>query len=229
MDEREPTAADDLDVVLLAGGSGTRLGGQDKAELEVGGQRLIDRAVVALAPAMSAGSTLVIVGPQRALDPAPALGIRWTRETPPGGGPLAATAAGLRLVGAPLVAVLAVDLPFVSWAAVHRLAVVLVAQPSAPGALYVDATGHDQLLFGVWRTTRLRAALPSEPHGKPMRLLAGPNVLRVGLPTSSRCSTAIPSATSTGRGSSQPPARRPHASQEARREHAGRLAGRGGA
>jgi len=194
--EREPPAADDLDIVLLAGGSGTRLGGQDKAELEVGGQRLIDRAVVALAPAMSAGSTLVIVGPQRALDPAPALGIRWTRETPPGGGPLAATAAGLRLVGAPLVAVLAVDLP------------------SAPGALYVDATGHDQLLFGVWRTTRLRAALPSEPHGKPMRLLAGPNVLRVGLPTSSRCSTATPSATSTGRGSSQPPARRPHASQE---------------
>jgi len=43
---------------------------------------------------------------------------------------------------------------------------------------YVDAAGHDQLLFGVWRTTRLRAALPSDPHGKPMRLLAGPNVLR---------------------------------------------------
>ena len=75
-------------------------------------------------------------------------------------------------------AVLAVDLPFVSWAAVHRLATALDVAPSAPGALYVDAAGHDQLLFGVWRTTRLRAALPSDPHGKPMRLLAGPNVLR---------------------------------------------------
>jgi len=47
VDEGEPAAAHDLDVVLLAGGSGTRLGGQDKAELEVGGQRLIDRAVAA--------------------------------------------------------------------------------------------------------------------------------------------------------------------------------------
>lgn len=179
MDEGEPATAHDLDVVLLAGGSGTRLGGQDKAELEVGGQRLIDRAVAAMAPVPSAGRTLVIVGPQRALDGAPALGIRWTRETPPGGGPLAATAAGLRLVRAPLVAVLAVDLPFLSWAAVHRLATALVAEPSAAGALYVDATGHDQLLFGVWRTDRLRGALPSEPHAKAMRLLASSQVVRV--------------------------------------------------
>jgi len=132
-----------------------------------------------MAPVLSAGRTLVIVGPQRSLDSAHAGGIQWTREIPPGGGPLAVTAAGLRLVRAPLVAVLAVDLPFISWAAVHRLATALVAQPSAPGALYVDATGHDQLLFGVRRTTRLRAALPSDPHGKPMRLLAGQTGQRV--------------------------------------------------
>ena len=179
MDEREPAAADGLDVVLLAGGSGTRLGGQDKAELIVGGQRLIDRAIAAVSPVHAAGQTLVVVGPRRPLDPPQAGGIHWTRETPAGGGPLAALAAGLRLVRAPLVAVLAVDLPFVSWPGVQRLMTVALAQPSAAGALYVDATGQDQLLFGVWRTAWLRAALPGHPDGKPMRLLAGPDVLRV--------------------------------------------------
>ena len=37
-------------AVILAGGKGQRLGGANKALLELGGQRLVDRAVAAVAP-----------------------------------------------------------------------------------------------------------------------------------------------------------------------------------
>ena len=51
-----------FDAIVLAGGQGSRLGGVDKAELKVGGVRLLDRALTACRGA----STTVVVGPVEA-------------------------------------------------------------------------------------------------------------------------------------------------------------------
>ncbi|MCW2606336.1 MAG: molybdopterin-guanine dinucleotide biosynthesis protein, partial [Frankiales bacterium] len=66
------------DAVVLAGGSGRRLGGVDKPGLLVDGTSLLDRVLGAVARA----GTVVVVGPER---PA-ARPVVWAREDPPGGG-----------------------------------------------------------------------------------------------------------------------------------------------
>ena len=174
------------DAVVLAGGRARRLGGVDKPAAVVGGQTLLDRVLAAVA----AAGVVVVVGPARPV--AADRRVRWTREDPPGGGPLAGIAAGLRHVAAPLVAVLAADLPFLTAADLARLraAVVAVATATATAsgdggcsdaAMLVDPTGRWQPLAAVWRTAALCSAMPATPAGMSVRsLLAGRRV--VGLP-----------------------------------------------
>ncbi|MFV0434875.1 MAG: molybdenum cofactor guanylyltransferase [Leucobacter sp.] len=78
-----------FDAVVLAGGRGSRLGGADKANLELHGARLIERTVSA-ARAVGA-EQIVVVGPQTSAVP----GAIVVRENPSFAGPLAALAAGL--------------------------------------------------------------------------------------------------------------------------------------
>lgn len=79
-------------AIIFAGGRGSRLGGADKADLDLGGHRLLDRVIAAT---QAAGvSRPVIVGPDRA-------GLNHcvvVREDPPFAGPLAALAAGLSAI-----------------------------------------------------------------------------------------------------------------------------------
>ena len=77
-----------FDAVVLAGGSGRRLGGVDKAALEVAGATLLDRVLLASA---GAGRTVVVGPPRRTVRD-----VIWTLEDPPAGGPLAGLEAGLR-------------------------------------------------------------------------------------------------------------------------------------
>jgi len=120
--------------------------------------------------------------------------VLWTREQPPGGGPVAGLAAGLALVRAPVVAVLAVDLPFLRPAHVRALRRALAegggpaggarAAGGAPGAggvagaVLIDDEGANQVLAGVWRSAALRGALPPAPVGVAMRHLIGELPLR---------------------------------------------------
>lgn len=159
-------------AVVLAGGAGRRMAGRDKPAIEIGGRSLLARAVEAVAGA----DPVVVVGPPRPLR----AGVVWTREDPPGSGPLAALAAGLARVGVPgpdaapgtgLVAVLAADLVGVSAATVARLRAALT--PAAAGALVVDDEGARQWLLGVWRVAALRDALPADPAGRSMRATLG--------------------------------------------------------
>src|SRR5438093_914016 len=95
-------------AVVLAGGAGRRMGGADKAALAVAGRPMLHRVLAAVADA----SPQVVVGPPRAGLPA---GVVRAQEDPPGGGPVAAVAAGLGALaahGAEVVAVLAADLPY---------------------------------------------------------------------------------------------------------------------
>ena len=135
-----------FDAVVLAGAASSRLGGADKATVEVGGRTLLDRAL----QAVSQAERVVVVGPARPLGVA----VTWTEEEPRGGGPAAALAAGLRVVEAPVLVVLAVDLPFVDRAVVTAL---VKAVQDAEGAVVSDAAGRDQPLAGAYRTATLRA------------------------------------------------------------------------
>lgn len=155
----------DLAGIVLAGGAARRLSGVDKPMLEVGGRPLLHRSVEALAGA----SPVVVVGPRR---PGPA-GVRWTREDPPGGGPLAALAAGLAaLPETELVAVLAGDLAAITLSTVDRLVAAVDAGP-ADGAVLVDGAGRRQWLIGVWRARRVRAVLPARTENGSLRAVLG--------------------------------------------------------
>lgn len=157
--------------VILAGGAARRLGGIDKPMLAPQGPPLLHRAVAAVAGA----DPVVVVGPRRQGLPR----VRWTRENPPGGGPVAALVAGLELVDTELVAVLAADLPGIATATVERLVAAVGGTAGtaggavADGAVLVDADGRRQWLVGVWWVARLRAALPARPQGASLRSTLG--------------------------------------------------------
>ncbi|AYV28792.1 molybdopterin-guanine dinucleotide biosynthesis protein MobA [Streptomyces sp. ADI95-16] len=156
-----------FDAVILAGGGAHRLGGVDKPALSVGARALLDRVLDACPDAR----TTVVVGDRRPT----ARPVRWTRETPPGGGPLAALDAGLHETTAPLILVLSADLPFLDRPAVRAL--LDAAAAVGDGAALRDPDGRDQPLVAVYRTEALRReiALLATEHGSlrglPLRAL----------------------------------------------------------
>ncbi|MFD3562634.1 NTP transferase domain-containing protein [Streptomyces sp. NPDC058686] len=159
------------DAVVLAGGASRRLGGADKPAVRVGGRPLLDRVLAACA---TAGTTVVVAEPRPTAHP-----VRWTREDPPGGGPLAALDAGLRATTADEILVLSADLPFLSEQTVRRLLDVLYAG-TADGVMLSDADGRDQPLVAAYRSAPLRhhlaelaAAHDDGLSGLPLRLLVG--------------------------------------------------------
>lgn len=167
-------------VVIPAGGTAARLGGADKPRLDVGGRSILARLVADLDPL-----PVVIVGPP---GPGPGTdrpGVAWCREEPPGGGPAAALAAGLRLLpDVELVVAIAGDQPFAA-TAVPRLVDAVLGDPTAQAAVGVDGDGRDQPLLAVYRAATLRARLLGPVDGLSMRrVLVGLVVLRVPLTVS---------------------------------------------
>jgi molybdopterin-guanine dinucleotide biosynthesis protein A len=157
-----------FEVLIPAGGSGRRLGGVDKPMVEVGGQTLLDRVIEACV----AFGPVTVVGPQRPTRRP----VRWIREDPPGGGPVAAIAAGLAVCSHDWVGVFAADLPFLDASTVHSLWTTL-AEAAGPydGALVVDADGRDQWLAAIYRRDSLLAKLAEQGaariDGLPLRRL----------------------------------------------------------
>jgi molybdenum cofactor guanylyltransferase len=162
---------------VLAGGQAKRLGGVDKPRLRIGGHSL---AAIVTHSAISAGATkLVLVGPPMGEVPLEAL---FTREDPPGGGPIPALRAGIALVGEPWVLLLAADLPFLT---ARQLRELLAAAPlgveaiaddeDSPrrGAVLVDDQGKPQWLTSCWPTSDLRAALDEYKGSSLSGLLGG--------------------------------------------------------
>ncbi|MEU8573824.1 NTP transferase domain-containing protein [Streptomyces asoensis] len=171
------------DAVVLAGGGARRLGGADKPGVRVGGRALLDRVLAACADART---TVVVAEPRPTARP-----VRWAREDPPGGGPVAALDAGLRRTAADDVLVLSADLPFLAADTVRRLLSTL-RTGRAEGVLLTDADGRDQPLVAAYRAAALRrelAALAADPGGLtglPLRrLTAGLDLTRVPDPVAS--------------------------------------------
>ena len=171
-----------VDLIVLAGGHGERLGGRDKAAVLVAGRTLLDRVLEAQ---QFLGGDAVVVG-----DTSVPEGVRRTLEDPPDGGPVAGIAAGLTALAhtggrerpAAWVAVVAVDQPAAA-PALAALRLVLdglrgEARAEALGEVdalsHVDATGHRQWLLAIYRRRALEAAvaaLPDPRHTSVRRLV----------------------------------------------------------
>lgn len=182
------------DAVVLAGGAARRLGGADKPALSVGGRMLLDRVLAACAGA----DRTVVVGPRR-----PTAGaVRWTREDPPGGGPLPALAAGLAALDGDagsadrrdppdVVLVLAADLPFLTADTVRALADALDDALAGTAGAVGDRTAEKEpetetegvvLIDGGGRDQPLAAAYRGEALRRELALLAGEHGGLTGLP-----------------------------------------------
>lgn len=124
-------SGDVLDVVVLAGGSGRRLG-QDKALLSRGPRTQVDHVIAALRPL---GGAIVVAHGRRVLDLAGTTGV----SDPPGlVGPVAGVVAGLEAATTDLVAIVAVDLVAPDVDLLQALAAHVRAEPARGGAMPVQ-------------------------------------------------------------------------------------------
>lgn len=148
-----------LDVIILAGGKGTRMEGLDKADIVVDGERLIDVILDDLA--LQTGLMQVVVVTSRDLKLRP--GVKHVAENPPFSGPLAAINAGVKDLAAgdpsAMTAILAVDAPD-SAEMLDSLITALNSHDEADVAA-VQSEGSLQTLCAVWNTEALTRYLRS--------------------------------------------------------------------
>ncbi|MEV4126191.1 NTP transferase domain-containing protein [Nocardia sp. NPDC049707] len=174
------------DAIVLAGGRASRMGGVDKPAIVIGGRSMLEAALAAV----TSCARTVVVGPQR-----PELDARivQVREVPPGSGPVAAVGAGLRALGptaAPLVVVLAADLPFLSQTTVREL-IRHGTESGADAVFAADESGRPQYLIGVWRRKALAEALQRLDSliNQPMKALIPADTVTVTMAGIADCDT----------------------------------------
>lgn len=153
-------------LIILAGGKGTRLGGQGKAWLEIGGQPLVERILTSLGPLFAQwvvvrGAGRLPAGQQAlpqqdaggmAPEPAghpglwPGGEVELTADLFPGYGPLAGIHAGLLTSRHPYNLVVACDMPFTD----PRLAAYLLEQAHGYEVVVPRIDGLLEPLFAVY-------------------------------------------------------------------------------
>lgn len=143
-----------FNAVILAGGAAARLGGVDKASVELAGRTLLTWALDAV---IDAGEVVVVGDPVPTDRP-----VTFTREDPRHGGPAAGLLTGrdALLRDRPTLAVLACDMPYVTAHTFRRLR---EAMEGHDGAILVDPSGHRQLAFVV-SLPRLDEVAPGFEH-----------------------------------------------------------------
>ncbi len=153
--------------VVLAGGTGARMGGIDKAAVELGGRTLLEHAVEAFLDA----DEVVVVAPASVPT---TRRVTFVCEDPPRGGPVAGLLTGLdAMLRRPgLVGVLAVDMPRATATTFRRLR---QAAAGHDGAFLHDPGGRRQLagVLDVARLSQVRPDLEGQ-HSMALHRLLSP-------------------------------------------------------
>lgn len=153
-------------AVILAGGRAARLGGADKASVEIDGRTLLAHALDAVLDAVE----VVVVGEPVATERP----VTFTVESPRYGGPVAALLTGRDALRqrTPYLAVLAVDMPRLDARTLRRLLEAAAGPEGRDGAALVGPDGRRQLAL-VLDVARLDAVRPGheEQHGLPLHVL----------------------------------------------------------
>lgn len=161
-------------AVVLAGGTAVRMGGVDKAGIELDGRTLLDLAVDALVDA----DEVVVVAPRSVPTARP---VTFVCEDPPRGGPVAGLLTGVdALLRTPrVVGVVAVDMPRVTARTWRRLR---EARAGHDGAFLHDHDGRRQLagVLDAERLAQVRPGLEGQHAMALHRLLAPLRLAEVG-------------------------------------------------
>ena len=161
-------------ALVLAGGRGRRLGGVDKALIEVAGVTMLDRVLAAARPHCD---DIVVVGPTRAtsIDR-----VQFTIEPDPGGGPVPAVGAGLAVLpgGTDQALLLAVDLPLLR---PDHVAALFSELPGADAVAAVDDRGRPNPILAAYRADVLRATIKGLGPGVAAAQLLPPATVVVDL------------------------------------------------
>ncbi len=152
----------DVTVVVLAGGTSRRFG-SDKLDARFHGSTVLQTVVGSLPEQWP----VVVVGPERDCGRT----VTWTRETPPGGGPLAGVAAGVERVRTAIVGVVAGDMPYAGPALERLVAALRTSPPEVGAAVATDDGGFANPLLAAYRTATVRQALPFPAVNRPAKLL----------------------------------------------------------
>lgn len=140
---------------ILAGGSGTRMGGMDKGLLEIRERRTVEWVADAIAPLVE---DLVMVGGSKVL--ATGLGARGIEDLRPGLGAIGGMHAAFELAGDRGCFVVAWDLPFVNTALLWALHDHAIAEDADAGlAERAGSRWGVEPLCGWYDVARCRAAL----------------------------------------------------------------------
>jgi molybdopterin-guanine dinucleotide biosynthesis protein A len=176
-----------LGALILAGGSARRLSGTPKPLLLLADKPLL---VHVARGALGVGADpVVIVGPSEQaemLRDRTVEALPWTRERPPGGGPVAAIAAGLAILADQpgwsesddaLTLVLAGDGPRVGEVLADLVGAAQAALADGLDGAVCTVDGHDQLLACCVRVDALRDAVGDDVQGRSLYDVVG--VLRL--------------------------------------------------
>jgi molybdenum cofactor guanylyltransferase len=155
--------------VILAGGHGSRLGGVNKALLDVGGERIVDRALRAVRPLVH-DVTLVVND-----DSLASLNLPLFHDREPHAGVLPALLTGLSASPADLCLVIACDMPFVN----PKLAAYLFEVCEHHDVCMPRIEGRPEPMFAVYRRDRCIRAISDTLAQGQMRMIAFLDDLRV--------------------------------------------------
>jgi molybdenum cofactor guanylyltransferase len=155
--------------VILAGGHGSRLGGVNKALLEVGGDRIVDRALRAVRPLVE-DVTLVVND-----DALASLNLPLFQDPEPHAGVLPALLTGLMASPADLCLVIACDMPFIS----SPLAAYLFDVCENREVCMPHTDGRPEPMFAVYRRDPCIRAINETLARGQMRMIAFLDELRV--------------------------------------------------
>ncbi|WIK64114.1 molybdenum cofactor guanylyltransferase [Gleimia hominis] len=139
-------------AIVLAGGTGRRLGGQSKPNLKLAQKRLLDHVLDGLLKSGFTAPNIAVIAPEN-VDVPP--GVQRALENPPHGGPLAGLAVGLKaLNNCEAVFVTTCDAPFSAQLATQLIDALHAC--TADGVCAIGTGNYAQHLLAAYRTQSLK-------------------------------------------------------------------------